>query len=333
MNMKQWRLSQIAAAAKKAVPVLTFPSVQLMGITVRELIASAETQARGMALIAGRCDTGASLSMMDLSVEAEAFGSAIRVTDGEVPTVIGHIVGEPEDADRLKVPSVGAGRTGIYIEAIARAKARITDRPVLAGVIGPFSLAARLMGVSEAMMNCYEEPEMVETVMEKATEFAVAYAKAYRDVGADGIVMAEPASGLLSPALMEEFSTPYVKRIVEAVQTDEFAVIFHNCGGSVIKAADQIASIGALGYHFGNSIDLAEMLGKMPSDVLVMGNVDPSGVLFSGTPESVRESTLAVLRAGSAHPNFIPSSGCDVPPAAPWENIDAFFAAVKDFYA
>lgn len=333
MNMKQWQCDQIAAAAKKAIPVLTFPSVQLLGITVRELIASAETQAHGMARIAERCDTGAALSMMDLSVEAEAFGSEIRVTDDEVPTVIGHIVDEPEDADSLKVPSVGAGRTGIYLEALAKAKTLITDRPVLAGTIGPFSMAARLMGVSEAMMNCYEEPEMVETVLEKATEFAIAYAKAYRDVGADGIVMAEPASGLLSPALMEEFSTPYVKRIAEAVQTDEFAVIFHNCGGSVIKAADQIASIGAMGYHFGNSIELAEMLGKMPADVPVMGNVDPSSVLFSGTPESVREKTHALLRACAVHPNFIPSSGCDIPPTTPWENIDAFFAAVKDFYA
>ncbi len=332
MNMKQWQRAQIASAKKKAIPVLTFPSVQLMGITVRELISDSETQARGMALIAERCDTGASLSMMDLSVEAEAFGSEIRVGDHEVPTVVGHIVDEPEDADSLRVPSVGTGRTGLYIEALAKAKAIILDRPVLAGVIGPFSLAARLMGVSETMMNCYEEPEMVETVMEKATEFAIAYAKAYRDIGADGVVMAEPASGLLSPALMEEFSTPFVKRVVDAVQSDEFAVIFHNCGGSVIKAPEQIASIGAMGYHFGNSIVLKDMLAAMPGGVLVMGNVDPAGALCNGTPELVAQQTLAVLNDCCGFANFIPSSGCDIPPASPWENIDAFFRTVRGFY-
>ncbi len=333
MDMKSWQRAVIAAKAKAAMPVLTFPSVQLMGITVRELIADSETQSQGMALIAARCPTLASLAMMDLSVEAEAFGSEIRVTDNEVPTVIGHIVDEPADADALAVPSVGAGRTGIYLDALARAKTRITDRPVLAGVIGPFSLAARLMGVSETMMNCYEEPEMVETVMEKATAFAIAYAKAYRDIGADGMVMAEPASGLLSPALMETFSTPYVKRVVDAVQTDSFAVIFHNCGGSVVQAAEQIASIGALGYHFGNSIELKDMLTQMPPDVLVMGNVDPSSVLFSGTPERVRAATRAVLEACAGHPNFVPSSGCDIPPTTPWENIDAFFETVTEYYA
>ena len=332
MDMRAWQREQIAAPKKKSIPVLTFPSVQLLGITVRELISDADTQAEGMARVAERCDTAAALSMMDLSVEAEAFGSEIRVGDHEVPTVVGHIVDEPEDAEKLAVPSVGAGRTGLYLDAIVKAKARITDRPVLAGVIGPFSLAARLMGVSEAMMNCYEEPEMVEAVMEKATEFAIAYAKAYREAGADGMVMAEPASGLLSPALMEEFSTPYVRRVIESVQDDSFAVIFHNCGGSVVKAPDQIASLGAMGYHFGNSIRLREMLTAMPADVMVCGNVDPAGAFCNGTPEKVRSDTLAVLNDCCEFPNFIPSSGCDIPPTTPWENIDEFFRTVAQFY-
>ena len=33
------------------------------------------------------------------------------------------------------------------------------------------------------------------------------------------------------------------------------------------------------------------------------------------------------------YPNFAISSGCDIPPASKWENIDAFFAAVDEFYS
>lgn len=332
MNMRQWQQAQIQNPIKKAIPVLSFPSIQFMGVTVKELIADAGLQAEGMARVAQRCDTGASLSMMDLSVEAEAFGSRIRVTSHEVPTVMGRLVEDPDEAEELPVPPVGAGRTGLYIEALGKAKKLITDRPVLAGVIGPFSLAARLMGVSEAMINCYEEPDMVHTLMEKAVAFSIAYARAYRDAGADGIVMAEPASGLLSPALMEEFSTAYVKRIVEAVQRDDFAVIYHNCGSSVAKAAEQLAGIGAMAYHFGNSVSMPEMLQNMPAEALLMGNVDPSSVLCHGTPEAVYAETRRILTECAGHANFIPSSGCDIPPTTPWENIDAFFAAVKDFY-
>ena len=107
---------------------------------------------------------------------------------------------------------------------------------------------------------------------------------------------------------------------------------YHNCGPSVSKAPEAVAAVGAAAYHFGNASDMAEMLELMPPDVLVMGNVDPAGEIRNGTPESVREATLALMAACADHPNFVPSTGCDVPPMSPWENIDAFFAAVDEFY-
>ena len=168
-----------------------------------------------MAAIARRCDAAASVSMMDLSVEAECFGSTILVSDDEVPTVTGAVVSSMEDVERLPTPQVGDGRTGIYVEAIAKAKKLITDRPVFAGVIGPYSLAGRLMDVSQIMLNSI---------------------------------------------------------------------------------------------------------------------VDPVSVLRNGTPETVRAETLRIMERCCGHKNFLISSGCDIPPAAPWENLDAFFAAVAEFY-
>ena len=74
-NMKQWVADTIAAPTKQAVPVLSFPAVQLMDITVRDLISSSEYQAKGMKMVADKVASGASVSLMDLSVEAECFGS------------------------------------------------------------------------------------------------------------------------------------------------------------------------------------------------------------------------------------------------------------------
>lgn len=332
-NMRQWCRSILDAPVKKAIPVLSFPCVQLQNITVRELISDSDRQAEGMKLVADRCDAGASVAMMDLSVEAEAFGAAVRVSDDEVPTVIGKLLQEPEDADTLQVPAVGAGRTGLYVAAIAKACRYITDRPVFAGTIGPFSLAGRLMGMSEIMMNCFDEPEMVHTTMTKATDFLIAYIRAFRDAGANGVCIAEPAAGLLSPDLAEEFVMPYTKRLIDAVQEDTFAVMLHNCGNSVARYLDLWQENGAMAYHFGNAVNMEDVLKGMPSDVLVMGNVDPAGEFRHGTPDSVRESTRRVLEACSRYPNFVISSGCDIPPASSWENIDAFFAAVDTFYA
>ena len=333
MDMNKWTQDMLSADVKKPMPVLSFPSIQLMGITVEDLISSSDTQAEVMRLVSERTDASASVSMMDLSVEAEAFGASIRVSKDEVPTVTGRMIYTLEDAKKLAVPDVLAGRTGIYIEAIRKAKALITDRPVFAGVIGPFSLGGRLVDVSEAMIACYEDPDMMHEVLEKVTQFITAYALAYREVGADGVVMAEPLAGILSPSLIDEFSTQHVKRIVDAVKTDEFAFIYHNCGNNTPVLVDSIKTIGANGYHFGNAVDMKQMLEKMPDGVLVMGNVDPSSQFRNGTPESIREATLALMEKCTVHKNFVVSSGCDIPPLSSWDNIDAFFAAAREFYS
>lgn len=71
-NMKQWVTDYINAPAKKGMPILSFPGIQLIGHTVEELVRSGELQAQCMKAIADRFDTGVAFSLMDLSVEAEA---------------------------------------------------------------------------------------------------------------------------------------------------------------------------------------------------------------------------------------------------------------------
>lgn len=332
-NMKNWVEGLKGTQAKKPLPVLSFPCVSLLNITVRELISDSDLQAKGMKAVADRTDAAASVSFMDLSVEAECFGATVTVSDDEVPTVKGRLINDMDEAEALQVPKAGDKRTQLYIDAIQKASEAITDRPVLAGMIGPFSLAARLLDVSEIMMDCYDDPDMVHLVLEKVTEFLCNYAKAYKEAGANGIMMAEPVAGLLSPTLEEEFSSPYVKKIVDAVQDDEFIVIYHNCGDNVPKMLDSILSTGCAAYHFGNAVDMeTDIIAQVPTDTVVMGNVDPAGVLRMGTPEKVREETLALLEKCAKYPNFVLSSGCDIPPMTPWSNIQAFFDAVDEFY-
>ena len=331
-NMKQWVQDMIAAPQKKAIPVLSFPAIQLLDISVKDLISSSDLQAKAMKLVADRVDTGASVTLMDLSLEAECFGSDIHYSDNEVPTVVGAIISSEEEADALKVPEIGAGRTQIYLDAAKKASELITDRPIFGGTIGPFSLAGRLMDVSEAMIYCYDEPDMVHTVLGKVSEFLIKYILAYKEAGVDGVVMAEPLAGLLSPSLAEEFSAEYVKKIVDAVQDDNFIVVYHNCGNCTIQSIDSILSTGAPVLHFGNAIAMDEMMEKIPENIIAMGNVDPAGQFRNGTVESLKASTKEIMEKCCKYPNFVISSGCDIPPMSKWENIDAFFEAVKEYY-
>ena len=332
MNMYQWIDGVIAAPRKKPLPVLSFPSVQKLGVSVKELTASSDKQAEGIKLIAENFDCAAAVSYMDLSLEAEAFGSEIRYSGDEVPTVVGSIIDDMEGAEALKVPTVGDARTGLNVEAIRKVVPMITDRPVFAGAIGPFSLAGRLLDVSEAMYYCFDEPEMVHTVLSKVSDFLIAYMKAYKDTGAAGVVMAEPLAGLLSGDLAEEFSAEYVRKIVSEVQDENFIVVYHNCGNSVLSTIDTIVNNGCRVFHFGNAIAMDELMPHIPAHCIALGNVDPARQFRNGTPESVYAATTEVMEKCSKFPNYVPSSGCDIPPMTDWENIRAFFKAVNDFY-
>lgn len=329
--MKNEWIKQQKKDRSKTMPVLSFPAVQLLDINVKQLVSSADYQVQAMKLIADMCPTSVALSMMDLSVEAEAFGSQIRFFDMDVPTVIGSIVSDIDSANSLDVPTVGLKRDGIYIEAIRKASKIIDDKPIFAGVIGPFSLTGRLMDMTEAMVNCYEDPELVHIVLRKVTEYITNYILEFKKAGASGIVMAEPAAGLLSPNLFEEFSTAYVKEIFNKVNDENFILVYHNCG-NVVSLATSIMGINADVYHFGNSIDIEDMLKIMPSDKLIMGNIDPSSQFKGGSIESITAATTQLLERCNLYPNFVISSGCDIPPASKWDNINAYFDAIFNFY-
>lgn len=326
MNIKSYLWD--AAQAGRALPILSFPAVQKMNVSVDQLVHDAALQAEAMQIIVQETDAPAAISLMDLSVEAEAFGASVRFFENEVPAVTGQLVSDEDEANALAVPSAKSGRAGMCIEAVRMAKQKIGDRPVLAGMIGPYSLAGRLMDVTEIMYACYDEPEMVHTVLEKATQFLIAYGNAFKAAGADGIMMAEPLAGVLSPDLMAEFSAPYVKRIIESLQDEAFIVIYHNCGGSVPHMLDEIFAQGAAAYHFGNAVDMAQIMERVPADVLCMGNIDPASCFVQGTPDTMTAAVKLLLEKCGRYPNFMLSSGCDIPAHANWENIQAFFGAL-----
>ena len=139
MPDKQILLEKMRHEKSMSLPILTFPAVQLLGINVRELVEKPEYQARAMHLLTERYPVFAALSMMDLSVEAEAFGAPVRHYDMDIPTVTGPLITSMEAAVALPVPDVKRNRTGKYVEGVRLAKTLIADKPVIAGVIGPFS--------------------------------------------------------------------------------------------------------------------------------------------------------------------------------------------------
>ena len=330
-NMKQWCMDIAKSRPRCGFPLMTYVGLELTGMKVIDVVKDSKNQARCIQALAEHFTNSAGfITIMDLSAEAEAFGARVRFAENETPTVIGQLIGSKDAAASLKVPGIGFGRTFVYLEALALASKFVADKPLFGCVIGPFSLAGRLCDMSQIFMKLIEEPEMVHIVLEKCTGFLTGYAKAFKDAGANGIFIAEPAAGLISPRQCQEFSSNYVKKIVESVQDENFAVMLHNCGNTR-KLVPAMLDTGACGYHFGNAVDMRDILPQIPPEILVFGNIDPSSVFRNGTPAEVKTETVELLERVSEYQNFIPSSGCDIPPGTSVENIDAFFAALEEY--
>ncbi|MCQ2072296.1 MAG: uroporphyrinogen decarboxylase family protein [Bacteroidaceae bacterium] len=310
------------------MPIMTHPGIDLIGRTVADAVSDGRVHADAIVALRGKYpQNAASTTIMDLSVEAQAFGAEIVFEEGSVPTVTGRLLTCGADVETLEIPSLEQGRLPEYLKAIRLAVPRL-DCDLLGGCIGPFSLAGRLYDMTELMMAMYIEPDTAHLLLQKCTDFILSYVKAIKEAGASGVIMAEPASGLLSNDDCAQFSSAYVRQIVSAVQDDTFAVVLHNCGNQGQCTEAMVAS-GAAALHFGNAIDMAGVLSSVPRDIAVMGNVDPVGVMKFGTPQQVAESVLALKQLSAGHDNYVLSTGCDVPPATPEANIDAFYESAN----
>ena len=329
-----------------AMPIGAYAGLEITGGSVEDVVSVPGSQFKAVMALHDRYRTPVLLTAMDPSAEAEAYGCEIRMSEREIPTVVGRFVTNEAEIAALPDPVPGDARTRVPLETAWRLVAEADGPiPVLGCMLGPFSLAGRLYGVSEAIETTVREPETIDALLRQVTAFLCQYALAFRETGAWGVIVSEPTAGLLSPAGLGRFSAPYVRRIVEAAETPEFSVILHNCNAKIIHL-ESILESGAGIYHFGASMDIVAALervsqagpvaaggraGGAGSEVILSGNLDPTSVFQKGTPQAVGEATRALLEATRSYKNFILSSGCNIPPGTPLASLNAFYRAVAEF--
>jgi uroporphyrinogen decarboxylase len=324
MNFNQLVLQ---SPRRLALPIAVYPGLALTGAKVSDIVTNPRAQLDVQVALQQRYHSPFVLSAMDLSAEAEAFGCSLMRSDSEVPTVTGRLVTSLEQAKKLPVPQPGDRRTGVYLEAVRLLRQMAGQPFVFAGCIGPFSLAARLVGVSEAMELTLAEPDLMHALLEKCTVFLTNYIKAFRTAGAQGLIMAEPAAGLLSPRGLSAYSSAYIRRIAAGVTHENFSILLHNCGAKLLHLS-AIQETGLKAFHFGRPMDIVGALGKVSADVVLCGNLDPAGVFVPLPPAEITAKVKQLLAATAAHRNFVLSSGCDLPPQTPLASLDAFYDAL-----
>ncbi|MHB0998835.1 MAG: uroporphyrinogen decarboxylase family protein [Armatimonadota bacterium] len=310
-------------------PLAGFPGIVLTNSTVADNLHNGSLQAETLIALHKAVDFDIVFPMMDLTVESEALGAAINWSIDELPAVTGIKVASMEDAEALVVPEIGDGnRLNVFVETCTGLKQAFPDKPVWAYVLGPFSIAGRLMGMTEIAIGTKLEPEVVHTVLQKCNDLLKKYIKALLDTGVDGLMVLEPASGMLREDDANEFSNNYIKELIDLIKAEGKTPSLHNCG-RIEHLVESLCATGIEALHVGSVTDPLSVYPRIPEDVVLMGNLDPTEIFLRGTPEEVREATISLSNRMADCPRFIISSGCDLPPGVSIENLKAFESAVS----
>ena len=78
-------------------------------------------------------------------------------------------------------------------------------------------------------------------------------------------------------------------------------------------------------------IDLYEAPKRVSENIIVIGNTNPVGSLLNGTSDEVKEDVEQLLSRMAEFPNFVLSSGCDLPQETPVDNIKAFMQTGRNY--
>ena len=87
LDMKAWAEAARSGKRRLAIPIMTHPGIELCGCTVRDAVTDGEVHARAILALNDRYPADACSVIMDLTVEAEAFGAHVVFPENEVPSV------------------------------------------------------------------------------------------------------------------------------------------------------------------------------------------------------------------------------------------------------
>jgi len=150
--------------------------------------------------------------------------------------------------------------------------------------------------------------------------------KMQAECGVGFVNVAEPTGSLLSPPSFRELCLPFLKAVFAGIRVPNF---LHICGDTN-RHLEILAETGANAVSVDAMVDMRRAADLFGPRVGVCGNIASAGVLFSGTPEEVRETTATMLALMSGRDTYIPATSCSVGRNVPEENIRAFLETVRN---
>lgn len=269
----------------------------------------------------------------DLFPWAEAMGATVFYPEDDTADLLKPAIASVQDIDKLRpADPYKDGRLPVQLEAMKYLKELAKDEVACsAGVVGAFTNAFFLFTTNETLKLIHKNPQAVHKLCRVSLETCKAYAQAALEIGINPTI-SEPMSSctVVSPKVFREFSLPYLKELVDFIKSYGANPVIHICG-QTDKIWKDLADLGIGGMSIDNVASLRDCKNAIGSQTKIMGNVDPGGVMYSGSPQDVRLKTLeGILEAYDSPKGYVVMSGCSLPVETPLENIQMMMDTVRE---
>ena len=267
----------------------------------------------------------------DLQLEAEVLGCRLHWADEVPPSVVSHPLATQSIAE-LPAFDETKGRLPLVLGALDDLVAGCGEDTAFYGLVcGPFTLALHLLG-NDIFLDMFDQPETVKQVVLFCADIGVRMADYYLDHGASVIALVDPMTSQISPAHFEEFVTPAVDRVFDAIRAR---------GGlsSIFVCGDVTRNLEALCRTHADNISVDEQV-SMPElrrlcaarNKSFGGNIRLTSVLLLGHADDARLEAIDIMDKCGPQ-GFVLAPGCDLPYGTPPANLQAVAEMVHDPYA
>jgi uroporphyrinogen decarboxylase len=298
----------------------------MIGRSVQEALQDAEVQLEALGALEEALRPDIIFTLLDLTVEAEALGLEVDFFENKPPNLAEQALPMLVDLVSREIPDPeSSGRMPLFLQ-VAEGLSVGDERMSGAFATGPFTLLSQLLGLEE-LLERLRAGEDLEEAIGFTTAVVGEYAAALAD-RVDMLVVVDVAVEALETSEYRQFCRPYMRGLVGIIRASGAACMVHVCGDSS-HLLEEMALAGVEGICVSSKVNLVREAEKLPMSLVLMGNIDAKRIIERGTAEDVNWEVRRLLRHMTGAPNFILSTGCDVSPDAPMENLEAMMEAAR----
>ena len=199
-----------------------------------------------------------------------------------------------------------------------------------------FENSWQLTGFEKMFRDMYDNPAVVEAVLDRFTEDASFRARRYAEAGVDMLGTGDDVGMedrlMIRPEMWRRFLKPRLARVIASAREvkPDMPVWYHSDGDISLIIEDLIeVGVTVLNPVQPECLDVREVKRRYGDRLAFWGTIGTQSVMPFGTPDDVRRTVKEMIDLFA--PGIVLAPTHVLEPDVPWENIVALFEAIEEY--